>query len=194
MPEPTTNPPPLVQSSPTLLDSTLRDLPAFMNRGITILRDLGHVMEPQEKTLTGLRDRLAEGRFQLAVLGQFKRGKSTLLNALLGEDILGTGILKEGQDAEIGFQGVGCAISTASASMMTERLKGKTPEEVEKIFEQFHDLVTGKGDAAGAAPEMGKLAAFSGVSEFPVRVKCATLVWHTLKAALEGRQQAVSTE
>lgn len=93
MPEPTTNPPPLVQSSPTLLDSTLRDLPAFMNRGITILRDLGHVMEPQEKTLTGLRDRLAEGRFQLAVLGQFKRGKSTLLNALLGEDILPSSVI-----------------------------------------------------------------------------------------------------
>lgn len=93
MHEPTTNPPPFVKSSPQFPDSTLRDLPALMNRGIAILRDLGPVMEPQEKTLTGLRDRLAEGRFQLAVLGQFKRGKSTLLNALLGEDILPSSVI-----------------------------------------------------------------------------------------------------
>jgi len=78
--------------------------------------------------------------------------------------------------------------------MMTERLKGKTPEEAEEIFERFHDLVTGKGGPAGPAPELGKLAAFSGVCEFPIRVKCATLVWHTMKAALERRQQPVSTE
>ncbi|OPY48364.1 MAG: GTPase Era [Methanoregulaceae archaeon PtaU1.Bin222] len=81
------------QSSPTSPDSTSPDLPSLMNKGITILRDLGPVMEPQEKTLTGLRDRLAEGRFQLAVLGQFKRGKSTLLNALLGEDILPSSVI-----------------------------------------------------------------------------------------------------
>ena len=81
------------QSSPTSPDSVLRDLPALMNKGITILRDLGPAMEQKEKTLTGLRDRLAEGRFQLAVLGQFKRGKSTLLNALLGEDILPSSVI-----------------------------------------------------------------------------------------------------
>lgn len=89
------SPPPgsFTQPATTLPDSTIRDLPALMNRGIAILRDLGPVMEPQEKTLTGLRDRLAEGRFQLAVLGQFKRGKSTLLNALLGEDILPSSVI-----------------------------------------------------------------------------------------------------
>ena len=101
MPEPTTNPRTassltpgsLVRSSPIRPDSAQSDLPSLMNKGITILRDLGPVMEPQEKTLTSLRDRLAEGRFQLAVLGQFKRGKSTLLNALLGEDILPSSVI-----------------------------------------------------------------------------------------------------
>ncbi|OPX71682.1 MAG: GTPase Era [Methanoregulaceae archaeon PtaB.Bin152] len=101
MPEPTTNPRTassltsgsLVQSSPILPDTAQSDLRSLMNKGITILRDLGPVMEPQEKTLTSLRDRLAEGRFQLAVLGQFKRGKSTLLNALLGEDLLPSSVI-----------------------------------------------------------------------------------------------------
>jgi nitrogen fixation NifU-like protein len=93
---------------------------------------------------------------------------------------------------EIGFQGAGCAISKASASMMTQSVKGKTKAEAEKIFEQFHDLVT--GHAHGDPAELGKLAVFSGVSEFPVRVKCATLAWHTLEAALEGKQENVSSE
>jgi nitrogen fixation NifU-like protein len=96
---------------------------------------------------------------------------------------------------DIAFQGSGCAISKASASMMTQILKGKTREQAEALFERFHDLVTGQKDTAHAdAPELGKLAVFSGVSEFPVRVKCATLAWHTLHAALEGKQEAVSTE
>jgi len=115
-------------------------------------------------------------------------------NPLCGDRVTVFVTLEGGKVKDISFQGSGCAISTASASMMTERLKGKTPEEAEKIFERFHDLVTGKGGEAGAASELGKLAAFSGVCEFPIRVKCATLVWHTMKAALEGRQQAVSTE
>jgi nitrogen fixation protein NifU and related proteins len=93
---------------------------------------------------------------------------------------------------EIGFQGAGCAISKASASMMTQSVKGKTREEAEKIFQRFHALVT--GHSHGDDAELGKLAVFSGVSEFPVRVKCATLAWHTLEAALEGRQDKVSTE
>jgi len=96
---------------------------------------------------------------------------------------------------DIAFQGSGCAISKASASMMTQILKGKTREQAEALFERFHDLVTGQKNAARVnAPELGKLAVFSGVSEFPVRVKCATLAWHTLHAALEGKQEAVSTE
>ncbi|HEX4038855.1 MAG TPA: SUF system NifU family Fe-S cluster assembly protein [Acidobacteriaceae bacterium] len=93
---------------------------------------------------------------------------------------------------DIGFQGAGCAISRASASMMTQSVKGKTKAEAEKIFHLFHDLVTGQTHEHEA--ELGKLAVFSGVSEFPMRVKCATLAWHTLEAALEGKQENISTE
>jgi nitrogen fixation protein NifU and related proteins len=93
--------------------------------------------------------------------------------------------------SDIAFQGSGCAISTASASMMTEKLKGKTAAEIQALFDQFHDLVTGKTAATG---DLGKLAAFSGVSEFPIRVKCASLAWHAVKAALEGSRASVSTE
>jgi nitrogen fixation protein NifU and related proteins len=93
---------------------------------------------------------------------------------------------------DITFQGSGCAISKASASMMTQSVKGKTAQEAEKLFESFHKLVTGHGN--GNQAELGKLAVFSGVSEFPVRVKCATLAWHALRAALEGKGETVSTE
>ena len=93
---------------------------------------------------------------------------------------------------DVAFQGSGCAISKASASLMTTALKGRTREEAEKLFDEFHRLVTGGGSADPVA--LGKLAVFSGVSEFPVRVKCATLAWHTLHAALEGLAEPVSTE
>ncbi len=93
--------------------------------------------------------------------------------------------------ADVSFQGSGCAISTASASILTETLKGKTRAEAESLFERFHDLVTGKG---GDVASLGKLAVFSGVSEFPVRVKCASLAWHTLKNALNGKPEVVTTE
>ncbi len=93
---------------------------------------------------------------------------------------------------DIGFEGSGCAISKASASMMTQRVKGKKKAEAERIFESFHRLVTGK--PASDADQLGKLSVFSGVSEFPIRVKCATLAWHALHAALEGKEQTVSTE
>lgn len=95
---------------------------------------------------------------------------------------------------DVGFQGSGCAISRASASMMTQSIKGKSREEAAKIFEQFHRLVTGDADAVEHAGEMGKLAAFSGVSKFPARVKCATLAWHTMQSALEGKHDPISTE
>jgi nitrogen fixation NifU-like protein len=96
---------------------------------------------------------------------------------------------------EVGFRGAGCAISTASASMMTESLKGKTREEAEALFERFHDLITGSdGRTDTSRPDLGKLTVFSGVREFPVRVKCATLPWHTMKAALAGEDRTVSTE
>jgi nitrogen fixation NifU-like protein len=99
--------------------------------------------------------------------------------------------VKDGAIQNLSFEGSGCAISKASASMMTQSLKGKTTAEAEALFTKFHDLVTGHGNSA---EEMGKLAVFGGVSEFPLRVKCATLAWHTLRAALRGEQQAVSTE
>ena len=94
---------------------------------------------------------------------------------------------------DLSFEGSGCAISTASASIMTETLKGKTRADAEELFQTFHDLVTGK-KAQIDAPELGKLEVFSGVSEFPIRVKCATLSWHTLRAALHGADEIVSTE
>ena len=93
----------------------------------------------------------------------------------------------------IGFQGSGCAISKASASIMTDSVKGKTTAEAQGLFERFHDLLTGKG-GPGDPGDLGKLAVFSGVREFPVRVKCATLAWHTLRAALEGKGEPISTE
>ncbi|HTQ78381.1 MAG TPA: SUF system NifU family Fe-S cluster assembly protein [Thermoanaerobaculia bacterium] len=101
---------------------------------------------------------------------------------------------------EIGFEGSGCAISTASASLMTEALTGKTVAAAAALFERFHHLVaTGDpGDHSALAPEeseaLGKLAVFSGVREYPMRVKCATLAWHTFKAALAGAGEPVTTE
>ena len=96
---------------------------------------------------------------------------------------------------DVGFAGSGCAISKASASMMTEAIKGKTLAEVEALFKTFHHLVTveenGHGDEEVA---LGKLVVFSGVRNFPVRVKCATLAWHTLKAALDKRDETATTE
>jgi nitrogen fixation protein NifU and related proteins len=95
---------------------------------------------------------------------------------------------------DVVFQGSGCAISKASASMMTQALKGKTRQDADDLFERFHNVVTGHAAANGSDAELGKLTVFSGVSEFPTRVKCATLAWHTLQAALAGKQDAVSTE
>ena len=97
---------------------------------------------------------------------------------------------------DIRFKGSGCAISTASASMMTESLKGKTRREAEALFTRFHDLITGESKAGAGGPPLGKLEVFSGVREYPVRIKCATLPWHTLKAALasDGAATTVSTE
>ena len=95
---------------------------------------------------------------------------------------------------DIAFEGAGCAISTASASMMTESLKGKTRPEAEALFTRFHDLITGEDKSGPGGPALGKLEVFSGVREYPVRIKCATLPWHTMKAALAGDAERVSTE
>ena len=102
--------------------------------------------------------------------------------------------LDDGVIQDVGFQGGGCAISTASASMMTERIKGANLAEAEALFQRFHRLVTDKPDEPGASPELGKLACFSGVREYPIRVKCATLAWHTLRAAFAGKMETISTE
>jgi nitrogen fixation protein NifU and related proteins len=94
---------------------------------------------------------------------------------------------------DVSFTGNGCAISKASASVMSATVKGKSTQEAEHLFDVFHRLVI--GERAGAAePELGRLAAFSGVSEFPARVKCASLPWHTLRSALEGKEEKVTTE
>ena len=95
---------------------------------------------------------------------------------------------------DAGFTGAGCAISSASASMMTAALKGRTRRQAEDLFERFHLLVTGAPDVvAEVDPALGKLAVFSGVREFPMRVKCASLAWHAMKSALHGEQTVPAT-
>ena len=94
---------------------------------------------------------------------------------------------------DIRFQGSGCAISKASASMMTETMKGRTRSQAERLFQEFHRLLTEDSGAPDAA-DLGKLVVFSGVREFPIRVKCATLAWHTLRAALDNAHGIASTE
>jgi nitrogen fixation protein NifU and related proteins len=95
---------------------------------------------------------------------------------------------------DLGFQGTGCAISKASASMMTDALKGKTMVEAERFFERFHAMVTAPANADVKSDDLGKLAVLSGVREYPMRVKCASLAWHTMKAAMHAEQDVVSTE
>lgn len=113
-------------------------------------------------------------------------------NPLCGDRLTLYMRLEGDQIRDVAFKGSGCAISTASASILTETLKGKTRAQAVSLFEAFHDLVTGKGSRD--EPSLGKLAVFSGVSEFPARVKCATLAWHTMRSALAGDSQPASTE
>ncbi len=114
-------------------------------------------------------------------------------NPLCGDRVAITVRLEGDSIRDIGFTGDGCAISKASASIMTDAVKSRSRAEVEALFRGFQALVTGTpGRGDGAA--LGKLAVFGGVSQFPMRVKCATLAWHTLRAALEGRGEPVSTE
>jgi nitrogen fixation NifU-like protein len=96
--------------------------------------------------------------------------------------------------ADVRFEGSGCAISTASASLMTESVRGRTKQETDELYQRFHALVTGEPGPAPDPDALGKLAAMGGVRDYPLRVKCATLVWHALVAALEGRGESVSTE
>jgi nitrogen fixation NifU-like protein len=115
-------------------------------------------------------------------------------NPLCGDRVVVHVRLDGDEVADVGFQGSGCAISTASASLMTQAVKGMRRDEVEQLFQRFHDLVTTDVSVDAEPDGVGKLAVFAGVREFPVRVKCATLAWHTLRAALAGEQQTVKTE
>lgn len=115
-------------------------------------------------------------------------------NPLCGDKVNVYVKLQDGRVADISFEGSGCAISTASASIMTEAVKGKTVGDTEALFEGFHHLATTGDTSSVVGPGLGKLAVFSNVSDYPARVKCATLVWHTLRSALEGEGGVVSTE
>ena len=116
-------------------------------------------------------------------------------NPLCGDKVHLKLVVDGGTICEAGFQGEGCAISTASASMMTEMIKGLSISDSQALFDRFHALLTGTDEQAEAArDQIGKLSVFSGVREYPARVKCAILVWHTLKSALQHTDEAVSTE
>ena len=145
---------------------------------------LDHNRQPRNYHELPRADRRAEGHNPLC-------GDRLKLFVVLEGDVL----------RDIGFIGSGCAISKASASMMTEALKGTTRAQAEGMFRAFHALVTGQeapdgGAGARDAPgvDLGKLVVFSGVCHFPVRVKCATLAWHTLRAALDNRADTATTE
>lgn len=114
-------------------------------------------------------------------------------NPLCGDQLTVTLKVEDGVIRDVGFQGQGCAISRASASLMTGAVKDRTREEAERLFELVHKLVT-EGPEGVDTEALGKLAVLSGVSEFPARVKCASLAWHTLRAALRGEAESVSTE
>ncbi|UFP93457.1 Fe-S cluster assembly sulfur transfer protein SufU [Gloeobacter morelensis] len=140
--------------------------------------------------------------YQEVILDHYKRPRNFGLleaanreaeghNPLCGDQVTIYLQVEDGIVKDIRFQGAGCAISTASASLMTDALKGKSVQEVDALFERFHRLVT--DSSAEAGPELGKLAILAGVREYPVRVKCATLAWHTLQAALRG-SGTVTTE
>jgi nitrogen fixation NifU-like protein len=111
-------------------------------------------------------------------------------NPLCGDRLTLTLTVRDGAVEDIAFLGAGCAISKASASLMTDAVKGKSIDEVRGLFERFHRMVTTPPDVS--VEDMGKLSVFAGVREFPVRIKCASLAWHTLKAALERKAQASS--
>ncbi|HEU4339434.1 MAG TPA: SUF system NifU family Fe-S cluster assembly protein [Planctomycetota bacterium] len=135
---------------------------------------LDHYRKPRNFGMLRGADRKAEGHNPLC-------GDRIALQVRTKDDVID----------DIRFEGKGCAISTASASMMTEAVKGKSRAEAEALFEKFHALVRGGGNGKSG---LGKLEAFGGVGEFPLRVKCATLAWHTLKAALDGSGETISTE
>ena len=115
-------------------------------------------------------------------------------NPLCGDQITVYLSVEDNVIKDISFQGSGCAISKASASLMTTSVKGKTQAEAEVLFDRVHTMLTGERDTTVDPHELGKLAVLSGVCEFPARVKCASLAWHTLHAALKGDGGTVVTE
>jgi len=115
------------------------------------------------------------------------------LNPLCGDHFTVYARVEGGAVREARFEGSGCAISKASASVMTGVVKGKSRAEIDALFERFHRLVT-EGPRPGDEESLGKLAVFGGVHDYPTRVKCASLAWHALRAALDGQGQPISTE
>jgi len=115
-------------------------------------------------------------------------------NPLCGDKVTVYLLLRGDVIENIAFEGSGCAICTASSSVMTELLKGKTLGDAETLFGTFHGLVTSDPDSEVDAKTLGKLAIFAGVREFPLRIKCATLAWHTMRAAFTASDQTVTTE
>jgi nitrogen fixation NifU-like protein len=138
---------------------------------------IGHAKRPKNFRKIEGADRMLEGYNPLC-------GDRLTLYLKLAGDVI----------ADAAFEGAGCAISTASASLLTESVKGKTVAQAEALIEAFHGLVTGSPDQVPDTAKLGKLAVFTGVCEYPSRVKCAILSWHTLKSALHGAGQPVSTE
>ena len=113
-------------------------------------------------------------------------------NPLCGDQLTVYMLMDEGVVRDLSFVGTGCAISKASASMMTQALKGKTREDARQIFEEFHRMVTGELDEESEENRLGRLKIFAGVRDYPARVKCASLPWHTMYAALEGEESATT--
>ena len=115
-------------------------------------------------------------------------------NPLCGDHITLYIKMRDDTIEDIGFQGTGCAISRASASMMTEQIEGMSKEEALELFHSFHSMVTGKSNGHGEEEDLGDLEVLAGIAEFPSRIKCATLAWHSLRSALGGKSEQVSTE
>lgn len=138
---------------------------------------LDHTRQPRNKGALAQTSHQAEG-----------------FNPLCGDKVNLFLSIKEGVIEDICFDGSGCAISTASVSMLTEHLKGRPVAEVAPLFKKFHDVVTGEKELDEDGPDLGKLVIFQGVRDYVSRVKCATLCWHTLLAAIEGRGEKVKTE
>jgi len=115
-------------------------------------------------------------------------------NPLCGDQVTVFALVEEGVIRDISFQGSGCAISKASASLMTAELKGKPESAAQALFENVHKMLTGEPGAEQASEKVGKLRILSGVCKFPARVKCASLAWHTVSAALKGEAQPATTE